>query len=173
MVGGGVEKWAFCSSSLPSQKMVGVSDWTLVGLSYHAFAISGLLYMAIPPTLCKGWYGTLHWSPKGEIFCCRLLQSWETLPITTTESLKCPWEDHFLEKVPNIAITRFPLVSWFGCILWKWLHRCPDGENIFLVKEAQHWLNICSFTTVQTKKIIVGWEMSKIQPFTFANFLSP
>ena len=109
MVGGGVEKWAFCRSSLLSQKMVGVSDWTLVGLSYHAFAISGLLYMAIPPTLCKGWYGTLHWSPKGEIFCCRLLQSRETLPITTIESLKCPWEDHFLEKVPNIAIIRFPL----------------------------------------------------------------
>ena len=32
------------------------------------------------------------------------------------------------------------------------------------------WLTICIFANVQTKKIVFGREMSKIQPFTFYNF---
>ena len=63
---------------------------------------------------------------------------------------------------------------------WEKFQLCQSSNSCFLqkypiffitnLKILFFWLNICSFTTVQTKKIIVGWEMSKIQPFTFANF---
>ena len=90
------------------------------------------------------------------------------------------WFTHSLTALNEemLAHVKIVVLSFIGQdFICKWgefssysnffLHKYP----MFWTTHVQYYLNImCIFTQVQTKKLVFGRKMSKIQPFTFYIF---
>ena len=120
----------------------------------------------------------MFWGRDEEIFKngqCRYLGSWKF------KANIWIFQIAFSQWIAPLIKHRF--LFFFLICMWERFQHCQSSYFCFFVAKTSlflstnwHilflWLTICIFANVQTKKIVFGREMSKIQPFTFYIFFT-